>query len=568
MNGFEKAKLYWNTVKYLKPIQVRHQIKNRIFKSRKGRLLDSVKGLTAPKAQEINILIPELDCESGYLQRFDAEKLLEGRITLLHEEHQVGKVWNIQEASHLWNYNLHYLEFLIPLAAKYKETADERYFDSWAKWMGSWLDQSAGDSFEPYTISIRILNILISMELLGKRIRETELWHKICTSIYQQYRYLLHTQELALLANHYFENLKAIVISSVLFSELDIYHKYYDLFLRELDEQILPDGLHFELSPMYHRIILEDILRVYTVLNSCQYKCDAEKLIPKIQAMTAAMVNLERGFDRIPLFNDSGNNVAKEKGALLEAVRKICAIEDIEIGEMKYAGYYKLYRDNVAVLFDCGSIGPSYMGGHSHCDCLSFELCVDGKALFANSGTGQYQGELRTFFRSTAAHNTMMLDDREQSQLWGEHRAARRISRLKGSCAEGGVTGQFTSFQGDLFKRKLQWEQDRKLVITDDFKACDKGRHTARQFLHLAPGYEYECGEKQEVYVKDGNELVAVICLPTGSEYLIHTEGQITYYARDFGEYFQKQVLEIRTQFVDKIQIKTEIEIKKVKEQC
>lgn len=565
MNGFDKAKLYWNTVKYLKPIQIRYQIGNRIFRGRQGRLLDSVKKLTAPKAQEINILIPELDCESGYLQRFDAEKLLEGCITLLHEEHQIGKVWNIQEASHLWNYNLHYLEFLIPLAVQYKETADERYFDCWVGWVESWLAQSAGDSFEPYTISIRIPNILISMELLGKEIRGTELWHTICTSIYQQYRYLLHTRELALLANHYFENIKAIVISSVLFGELEIYHKYFDLLLRELDEQILPDGLHFELSPMYHRIILEDLLRVYTVLNSCRHKCDAEKLIPAIQAMTSAMVNFERGFDRIPLFNDSGNNVAKGKCALLKAVKKICVYKEAEIGELKHAGYYKLYRDDMAVLFDCGDIGPAYMGGHSHCDCLSFELCVDGKALFVNSGTGQYQGELRTFFRCTAAHNTVMLDDREQSQLWGEHRAARRISRMKGSCVEGVVTGQFTGFQGDLFRRKLQWEQDRKLIITDDFKAHDKGRHTARQFLHLAPGYEYERGEKQEVYVKEGNEPAAVIHLPAESEYLIHTEGLITYYARDFGEFLRKQVLEIRTQFEEKIQIKTEIEISKRK---
>lgn len=565
MNGFDKAKLYWHTIKYLKPIQIKHQIENRIFGSRKDRLLDSVKRLTSPKAQEIKILIPELDCESGYLQRFDVEKLLEDRITLLHEEHQVETLWNIQEASHLWNYNLHYLEFLIPLAAKYKETADERYFDSWAKWMESWLGQSAGDSFEPYTISMRIPNILISMELLGKRIQGTELWHKIYISIYQQYRYLLRTQELALLANHYFDNLKAIVISSLLFGELEVYHKYFDLFLRELDEQILPDGLHFELSPMYHRIILEDILRVYTILNSCLHKGDAEKLIPVIQAMTAAMINLERGFNRIPLFNDSGNNVAKEKKALLEAVKKICTFEDIEIDEMKYAGYYKLYRDNVAVLFDCGSIGPSYMSGHSHCDCLSFELCVGGKTLFANSGTGQYQGELRTFFRSTAAHNTMMINGREQSQLWGEHRAGRRISRCKGRRIEDGIIGQFISFQGDLFRRRLQWEQDGKLLIIDDFTAHDKGMHTARQFLHLAPGYEYEHGEKQEVYVKDGRESAAVIHLPEGSEYLIHTEGQITYHARDFGEYLHKQVLEIRAQFEDKIQLMTGIEMQKRK---
>lgn len=567
MKGFDKAKLYWDTVKYLKPVQIRHQIINRAFRGRKGRLLEGVRHLAAPEAQEVRIFIPELDCEEEYLRRFDTEKLLDGRIKLLHEEHQVGKTWRIPEASHLWNYNLHYLEFLIPLAEKYRETEEERYLDGWTEWVTGWLVQSGGDSFEPYTISMRIPNMLISMELMGKRIRGTELWQKAHTSIYRQYRYLLHAQELALLGNHYLENLKAIVISSLLFGELDIYHKYFGLFLEELDGQILPDGMHFELSPMYHRIILEDVLRVYAVLDSCRHKGDAEKLLPVIRAMASAVTVLEKGFDRIPLFNDSGNNVAKGKDALLSAVAKICAYEKPGTGDLQHAGYYKLYQGSAAVLFDCGNIGPSYMAGHAHCDCLSFELGIGGKPLFSNSGTGQYQGELRTFFRSTAAHNTVMIDDREQSQLWGEHRAGRRLGKPEGIRAKEGVAGRFTSYHGDLFQRRLQWEQIGVLAVTDILKARDGGRHTARQFLHLAPGYEYERAGKRQVSVKEGNEVIASVYLPPGSGYLIHTEGVITNYAEDFGQLSRKQVLEIRTQFDSRVQLKTKIEIRKRKQE-
>lgn len=562
MKGFDRAHLYWNTIRYLKPVQIKHQIKNRVFRGMKGRTRDSVRDLDAPEAQEIRILIPEVDCESGYLQRFDIQKLLEGHVTLLHEEHPVRDVWNISEASHLWNYNLHYLEFLIPLASRYRDTADDKYFDGWTRWVTSWLEQPAADSYEPYTISMRIPNILISMELLGEKLQDNDLRNKILTSVYRQYRYLLHARELALLANHYFENLKAIVISALLFDESDIYHKYFDLFLKELDEQILPDGLHFELSPMYHRIILEGVLRVYTVLNSCRHKGDAEKLAPVIRAMASAMDELERGFDRIPLFNDSGDNVAKGKEALLKAAQEICVYEEQASGDFECAGYYKLYQDNVTILFDCGNIGPSYMGGHAHCDCLSFELCVDGKELFTNSGTGQYQGELRTFFRSTAAHNTVMLDDREQSQLWGEHRAGKRIRNCKGCRIERGVIGQFVGFQGDLFRRKLQWEQENRLVITDIFKAHDGRKHIARQFLHLAPGYRYEYLEGR-MLVKKGDRTVAVVSISSDSDYKVHTDGLITNYAEDFGRYDHKQVLEIRTRFEGKIQLRIEIEIQK-----
>jgi len=109
------------------------------------------------------------------------------------------------------------------------------------------------------------------MELLEEKLNGTKLEEKLWASVYRQYRYLLLTQEKALLANHYFENLKAIVISALLFEETDIYHKYFDLFLKEIEEEILPDGLHFERSLMYHKIILEDILRVYKAVSARRF---------------------------------------------------------------------------------------------------------------------------------------------------------------------------------------------------------------------------------------------------------------------------------------------------------
>lgn len=579
MTGMEKAYLYWNTVKSLKPVQIRCQIENRICRDRKKKYLDRVKGLKGPESQnEMKLLIPELDCSPGYLQRFHVDGLLRNEVELLHESHKIEKEWHAADASHLWNYNLHYLEFLIPLAVKYTDTGEERYFLKWEEFMDSWLKQPSADSFEPYTISMRIPNLLICLELLREKLRNTELKSRVMTSIYQQYRYLLQTQERALLANHYFENLKTIVISSLLFRELDIYHKYFDLFLKEIEEQVLPDGLHFERSLMYHKIILEDILRVYTALGSGQHKGDAEKLISAIRRMASAMMNLEQGFERTPLFNDAANNVSKDKGALLQAIvvhfanrgdacrkgnvisENICGQE--AAGNFEASGYYKLCHGEAALLFDCGEIGPSYMGGHAHCDCLSFELSINEKVLFVNSGTGQYQGELRPFFRSTAAHNTIMIDDREQSELWGEHRAARRIKKIR--CENRGniLTGRFQSCRGDFFRRSLSWKKgnEKILMIRDDFKAHDAGRHMARQFLHLAPGFCYRRNEKQ-VEVLEGKIQRAIIQLPAVCDYLIHTEGTLTVYAEDFGAYRKKQVLEIRTPFEDKVQSQIEIKL-------
>lgn len=561
MRKIEKACLYWNTVKNLRPVQIRYQIGNRVRKYGKKRYPDRASKWQAPEnRQGMKFLIPELDCDPHYLERFSIDGLMRGEAELLHETHSVMNGWNIPDASHLWNYNLQYLEFLIPLAVRYRQTGEEKYFYCWKRWMESWLAQSAGDSFEPYPISMRIPNLLVCMELLEEKLHGTELEKTLYASVYRQYGYLLYRQEKGLLANHYFENLKAIVISGLLFQESDVYHKYFDLLLKEIDEQILPDGLHFERSLMYHKIILEDLLRIHRALDSGKHTLDAEKLLPAIRLMASAMENLERGFRRTPLFNDAGDNVSKSKAPLLRAVEGLRKPGETVMRQFEASGYYRLDQGEAALLFDCGEIGPSYMCGHSHCDCLSFELAVSGKDLFVNSGTGQYQGKFRTFFRSTAAHNTVMIDDREQSELWGEHRAARRIGNVKVAVGEKNLTGQFRSYRKDLFQRNLKWINDKALVVTDDFKAHDARRHVARQFLHLAPGLRYEW-DGRKIAVMEGKRLRAVVRLPEKCESQIHKEGLLTVYAEEFGLYQKKQVLEIRTPFQGKVRSRIEIRI-------
>lgn len=541
----KRVMLYWNTVKHLKPIQIKGQVQRRLKGKRKNYILSQ-------EPEMVHITIPELDEDEEYLNRFDADALMQDEVLLLHEGHKLNNSWNELATSHLWNYNLHYLEFLVPLAVKYKTTGDEKYKNKWMEIIHSWMDNaSAKDAYEPYTISLRIPNVLIGMELLG--IEDQDIY----SSLYNQYKHLQRNLEEALLANHYFENLKTIVISAIFFNEPDDYHKAFKLFIKQIDEQILPDGIHYERSLMYHKIILEDILRVYTVLQSTSRTLDADKLLPTVRVMAEAISSLEQGFERTPLFNDAGNNVSKSTRALLKVCERIAGSIDNAKTEFPDSGYYRLDQGNYTVLFDCGDIGPKYMGGHAHNDCLSFEMAAEGKVIFANSGTGQYQGERRPFFRGTSAHNTIMVDDREQSELWGEHRVGRRISKIKAERAGEALIGQFQSHQGDRFRRRLKWK-NHTLEIFDEVKSS--GNHIARHFLHLAPGYKYE-RDTISVNVLSGNKVVARIKLPSDSDILIHTEGQITTYAADFGKYEKKDVLEVRTPFEDGARLKIEIEM-------
>jgi hypothetical protein len=84
------------------------------------------------------------------------------------------------------------------------------------------------------------------------------------------------------------------------------------------------------------------------------------------------------------------------------------------------SGYYVL-RDSWApeanyMFFDCGHHGADNCG-HAHADALSFELAVHGRTLLIDPGTYTYTAskEMRDSFRSSAAHNTLVVDDESWS---------------------------------------------------------------------------------------------------------------------------------------------------------
>lgn len=577
MRAAEKALLYWNTVRCLRPVQIAYQLKKRVQPKGGGKMPQSILRLGVPEPQDARILIPELDCGEAYMRRFRPDLLMEDSVTLLHECHQMDGSWEVPGASRLWNYNLHYLEFLIPLAALFRDTGERRYLDKWIEYAESWMSRCGGAALEPYAISMRIPNLLICRELLGSALRGTETERRLLDGIYRQYRLLLKNKELSLLANHYFENLKAIVLCSAIFREWDVYRRHFRQLLGQVGEQLLGDGMHFERSFSYHRIILEDMLRLCVALPSLGRGDDAARLAEPILRMARFLGDAEADLGRVPLFNDAGGNVSKGREELLSAAWRICGrllgIDGASI-ERRWArggsrrtafpdsGYYRLESGDRVALFDCGEIGPEYMGGHSHCDCLSFELFVGGERVFCNSGTGQYQGSLRSFFRSTMAHNTSMIDEREQSELWGEHRAARRIRDVRATESGGSVAGHYESYQGDSFGRMLRWEGD-CLSVEDAAVAHGGGGHLFRIFFHLAPGFRYEEAGCGRVLVRRGDVDVGEVMVPRDCSIAIHRDGKLACCAEDFGRYRRKEVLEVRKEFRGRVRLETRIRIRR-----
>ena len=532
MKKLAYCKLYADTVKYLKPIQIIYRVKHSFVKSKPQEIKKVPEYFSKMK-----FVIPELDMDSAFWSRFDEKKLIGNEIVLVGEAETLQQgVWDYEEHSPLWNYNLHYFEYAIVLAAQYRSSGQESYKEKVLEWISDWCQcVKSGVGWHSYPISLRICNWFIIYELLNEKPSQT-----VYNNIYSQYRYLIKNQEKHLLGNHYFENLKTIVICSIYFGEEKVFKRYWKDFLQEIEEEVLSDGVHFERSLMYHKIIMEDIMRVAKALESSGRETEKTLLLSWLNKMAIALFSLEKGMGKTPHFNDAADGVAKDTDSLLKALNEWGIVPE-ERNSFPSAGYYKLYGENTALLFDCGELGPRYMTGHGHCDALSFELSIKGEPILVNSGTYQYQGKLRNYFRCTRANNTLIIDNCEQSEIWGEHRTGRRIRCVKGFRGDNFVGGKY---KGYFHQRFFIHTDVNQWVIEDKIKGPEKA--TVSAFFHAAPGFTWFCDNKLNFVLsnKKTNKNVLMLQIHETDAY-VHVRNELNYYSSKFGCLEKSEVLAV-----------------------
>lgn len=513
--------LVWNTVKYLKPVQVVHQVLNK-FKKKERVYFDKF----PVGYREVRIAIPELDCDEILVTRFNPNLMKIGKVCLLNQVVELNYESSYTKTLKPLIYNnVYYFEYGIVLGAKYRETKDTAYWELFKKCYQDYLDANA-ELKSAYSMALHIPNVLIALELFGDAV-ELDFREKVYCELYSQYVYLQAHKEKHLFANHYFEDLKALIIASYLFRDDKKLDCYLNAFKKQCDEQILADGVHYELSLMYHKLIMEDLMRIGMLAKQTDFP-ECKWIIPLIQKMTDACYSLEKGIGRTPLFNDAGDNVAKTCEQLCLAAENQYGLNPVQKDAFEASGYYKLYDGNRALIFDAGKMGVDYQPAHGHCDCLSFELSVDGKPLFVNSGTYEYQGDLRKYFRKTCAHNTVEINGHEQSQCWGGFRVGKRILKVFGKLRDGIVEGGYRNYRGEEHRRTITLKGG-VLEVTDSINAQDGIQ--VKSYLHIAPGYAV-AGDK--IKDKAGNIIGKVIL--QNCEQKMVCDGELCYYAPEFSD--------------------------------
>lgn len=474
-----KIELYYYTVESMKPSQVAARIRRTIGKGSPlgvgiGKNVYDIQPIASPA---------ELDFDPIFLARFPVDELMQDRITFLHSGKDIDwtKDWEFADKSALWNFNLHYFEYLFPLVKAWKDSGEKKYLKKAEAIIDGWIGANPvgkGSAWASYTIALRIVTWLTYYRYVGE-VLEDGFRRRFLASLHIQYAYLSKHLEKDILGNHYFEDLKSLLLASIFFKDDAVFKKVMGMFKAECKEEILPDGMHFELSPMYHKIIFEGILRVAVALRSVG-KPDKE-IEGYLQPMLDVAYSFEDGLNRVPLFNDGGNNVAKSLTALADTAKNYFNLAPHFRGQLKDSGFYIFVKEagdhEWKLVVDAGQPGPKYIPGHAHCDAMSFELFRDGSPVMVNCGTYAYQCEERSFFRSTAAHNTVTVEGVEQSQCWGAFRLAKRSKVRVIDVNDYSIYMELTDQKDEIIKRQITFSDN--LVITDktDGKKIDAYLH-------------------------------------------------------------------------------------------
>ena len=400
--------------------------------------------------------------------------------------------WNNESPSKLWVYNLHYFEDLL------SNNAEEKH-NLHLQLLNSWVDQNPvgyGNAWEPYPTSLRIVNILKAW--LGG----LELDEKLFSSVFAQASFLSNDLEKHLLGNHYFVNLKALLFAGVVLENTCWLRIAEKGLLTEIPEQILEDGANFELSPMYHSLILVDMLDIFNLSICYSSKLSIkltsllEEYIPKMLTFMEAMAHPDGG---VSFFNDSAEGIAPTKTKIESYAKKLgFAISPLNLSEFKIidnvnSGYICATAAGNKLIFDASPVGPDYIPGHAHADTLSFELSIDTQRVFVNSGTSEYGlSLLRLNQRKTSSHNTVEIDGKDSSQVWSGFRVANR-AKIVSKYAElnhdhnivlqAAHNGYKSLLGGCIHSRKLTFSKD-SLVVSDSIQGVFR---YAKSRFHFHP---------------------------------------------------------------------------------
>lgn len=379
--------------------------------------------------------------------RVKMDNILVNRFEFNNESYQLSEVfdWRINPSTdRQWLFSLHKFYYAVGLGIAYNETRDQRYVEKWINLISTWIDTVSIEFLPSYVTGRRVQNWIFAHYYFVTLNQTPYLHHdfymKFLGSLYSQVVYLC--EHLSPERNHRTLELYGIFLAAVVFPELKDADRRLEFakqeLLKNIQSDLLEDGVHCELSTDYHNLVLKNYLgiRRLALLNHISIP---EKMDLAIRKALGFSLYVHKPDGLIPSLSDGdvrsflhlleqGYRIYRCEAMLHVASKGKCGRppSNRSVG-FQEGGYYILrsgwgdgsdpYEDERYLIFDCGPLGA---GNHGHLDLLSFEMAAYGRSLIVDPGRYTYDesGEMnwRAAFRSTAYHNTVLVDNKNQTR--------------------------------------------------------------------------------------------------------------------------------------------------------
>lgn len=496
-----------------------------------------------------------------------------GRAIDYRDESRVGDI------KYLWEPNRHL--HLVTLAQAYALTGAPRHAEVLRSHVRSWLDQCPhlrGPNWaSSLELGIRLINWSLVWELIGNRddllfagAEGRRLRNDWLTSISQHLAFIASNLSRYSSANNHLVGEAAGLFIGALSWPLWPECKRYEelaagILEQECRRQISDDGVHREQAFSYAQFVYDFFLlaalkgrangrefsagywdRLELMLGFIAAIMDVDGQLPQVgDADDGYVVRLSPEPDFCPYRSLLATGAVlferpefkAKAGALDDKTRWLLGPEADDFERLPAAalplplprafphgGYYVLGTDldgpdEVRVLMDVGPLGYLSLAAHGHADALSILMTIRGRQILVDPGTFAYhtQPEWRAYFKSTAAHNTIVVDGLDQSEsggnfMWVSHAPAECIE-WHSTPEEDRVVGLHRGYErlADpvVHRRAVRMLKGKSRIEIGDALLCSGG-HTITRMWHFAEDCEVHLEEDGAIRVNSGDVQVRI----------------------------------------------------------
>ena len=423
----------------------------------------------------------------------------------------------------LWREAYGYLEFLAPLLRQLSALDSQAHTQAIglleSQFQLFWQLPFRERNWSTYGVARRLL---VYIELLKPLAGFSASFQQAFWEVfYQEACFLVAFLEVDIRGNHLAQDLTAWLAVTLVFEKLPLTRPLAERWWRNIsgmlapvfESQVLPDGFHYERTPMYHGWVLKNLLECIHILKAEKPDFPAQPLEALAIRMLATGRSVLHSSGQIPLLGDSSLPQAPDFSLLERYAQDVLGVLPDEhsvqlatecpasLTHVPDAGFavFRLEEPNASLILDCGDFGPSSLPAHSHCDMGSFEVHVEATPIVVDGGVSEYAPSLlRDYFRSSAAHNTLWVPGTDQAEIWGGFRVA-EYPDFQGSEAEQDAQGAKVTVRYENYSRQYQHQRSvygvagTFWVVQDWLTHLSPAGRECYSLLHVHPdcGIEY-----------------------------------------------------------------------------